>query len=251
MKLANRVALVTGASGGIGRGIALRLAEDGAQVIIHFHRNHMEAEKLSQEIADLGRENLICQADVTKGVEVQAMVEKALARFGRIDILVNNAGGSARDKASLFHLSAEDTWDWVIGLNLKSTLLCTRAVIESMIKAKEGKIINVSSAAGLTGEAGLADYSAAKAAVIGFTKALAKEVGRFGIRVHCIAPALIETPALLRNPKEVIENIQKNILVGRLGKPKEVGNLVSFLASDEANYMTGGVHLISGGSYIC
>jgi NAD(P)-dependent dehydrogenase (short-subunit alcohol dehydrogenase family) len=178
------------------------------------------------------------------------MVEATLQRFGGIDILVNNAGGSARDRASDFHEAEEEVWSSVLVRNLHGTLACTRAVINDMRERKSGKIVNLASVNGISGQAGFVDYSAAKAGIIGFTKALAKEVNSHGINVNAVAPGVIETRVVEQIPKETMEEILKKLNLNRLGQPEDVANAVLYLASDEASYVTGHVLVICGGGFI-
>lgn len=245
MKLLSRVAIVTGSTKGIGRAIALDFAKEGANVVVNG-RNAGEAEDVAQRIKAMGGQSLVMVADVTVGKEVNHMVKTTLEKFGQIDILVNNAGGSAREKASLFHNSTEEIWDSVIDRNLKSVMLCARAVIKHMIERRSGNIVSISSTAGFLGEPGLVDYSGAKAGVFGFTKALAQEVGQYGIRVNAVSPGPVEARGLLQMP-ELLERVKPKIALGRLGKPEEIANLVTFLVSDNASFITGENISISGG----
>ena len=249
MKLAGRVAVVTGAARGIGREIALTLVREGAKVTIC----DMDIEPLNDvdnEIKAAGGQALASKVDVTKSPGINQMVDTTLQTFGAIDILVNNAGGSARDKASVFHEAKEEVWDSVIARNLNGTAACTRAVINHMIERKSGKIVNLASVNGISGQAGFADYSAAKAGIIGFTKALAKEVNSYGINVNAVAPGVIETRVVEQIPKETMERILKELKLNRLGQPADVANAVLYLASDEASYITGHVLRICGGGFI-
>jgi len=235
MKLTDRVAMVTGAGQWIGRAIALRLAEEGADVVvddIHIER----ACQVADEIRGLGRQALGIEADVSKSQEVNRMAKAALDEFGKVDILVNNAGGSAKERSSLFCESNEEVWDYVIGRNLKGVMNCSRALIEHMMERKGGKIINISSVSGMVGTPGVADYCAAKAGIIGFTMALAKEVASYGINVNCVSPGPIGWPSM---PPERIEEDIKQTGMGRIGKPEEIAAMVAFLASDDANFITG------------
>jgi len=245
MKLNGKVAVVTGAGGDIGRAITLRMAEEGANVVL-ADINVDRANRVAAEVKALGRDSIVAGVDVTKGKEADAMVRTALNGFGQIDILVNNAGGSARERASLFCESREEVWDSVLGVNLKGVLNCCRAVINHMIERRKGKIVNLGSTAGVVGDAGLADYSAAKGGVIAFTKALAKEVGPYGINVNCVSPGPIDTQGLALLP-EIREKAKKATVLGRLGRPEEVANLIVFLASEEADYIVGQNFLLCGG----
>lgn len=248
MKLIDRVAIVTGAARGIGRAIALRLAKEGANIVIP-DINMDRASRVVGEIKTLGRKSVAMKVDVTKSEETRRMAKTSLDEFGRIDILVNNAGVTAPDVIGEhlpFHESTEEAWDAVIAVNLKGVFNCSRAVIEHMMQRRSGKIVSMSARAGMMGWASMVDYSAAKAGVIGFTKALAKEVGRYGINVNCVSPAgpiAVEKPAL----EDLKEEIVRNIYMGRVGEPEDVANMVAFLVSDEASWITGQNYAVCGG----
>jgi NAD(P)-dependent dehydrogenase (short-subunit alcohol dehydrogenase family) len=248
MKLSGKVAIVTGSTHGIGRGIAMKLASEGADVVVNSR--HIEgAKKAAEDIeATSGRRVLAFAADVSQSRQVDDMVKAILGKLGRIDILVNNAGGSARERCSVFHESTEDVWDYVIGLNLKGVLICTRAVIGHMIERKSGKIVNIASVAGVIGGTGQADYSASKAGVIGFTKTLAKEVGCYGINVNCVSPGIIlETGPRETVSKEVNDAYLKRQILERPGYPQDIANAVLFMVSDEASFITGQNLIVCGG----
>lgn len=248
MKLANKVAIVTGAGGGIGRAIAIRFAEEGASLVLNDI--YLEGlKKVATEVRDMGGEVKAVRSDVTNGQEVKQMIRAALDEFGRIDILANVAGGTARGKKrGYFHEVSEDAWNSVIDLNLRGTLMCCHAVIKPMMKNRSGKIINIGSVAGMIGSSmAMADYSAAKAGVIGFTKALAKELGAYGINVNCVSPGPIGTPHFFTLDQETIKRLKSFTYLKRLGKPEEVANVVVFLASDEASYITGQNYAVCGG----
>ena len=248
MKFENKVAIVTGAGGGIGRAVATSLASEGAAIVVNDIRQE-PLDKVADEIRALGQKVLAMKADVTNSKEIYQMVQSTLNEFGRIDILVNVAGGPARgDKRTLFHEAEEETWNSVIDLNLKGTLICCHAVIRQMLQQRYGKIVNIGSVQGMVGSSiGFADYSAAKAGVIGFTKSLAKEVVSFGINFNCVSPGVVATPQLFWLPEEVIEKLKDSVYLKRLGKPEEIANLVVFLVSDEASYITGQNYAICGG----
>lgn len=238
MKLMDKVSIVTGAATGIGRAITFRLAKEGADIVIGY-LNLESAIGVVTEIEALNRRAMAIRADVTKSREINQMIDTTLEEFGRVDILINNAGGSAREKKSLFHESTEEVWDYVLIINLKGVLNCCRAVIGQMMKQRSGKIVNIASCAGIVGDAGLADYSAAKAGIIGFTMALAKEVASYEINVNCVSPGPIETPAVLTAHSDILAHFKKITGFSRLGKPEDVANMVAFLVSDESNFISG------------
>jgi len=243
--LSGKVAIVTGSSRGIGRAIALSLARDGADVVVNARVNLNRAEKVAREIESMGRKALVILADVSKKGDVENMVKQTLDEFGKIDILVNNAG-IVGPTVPIQELSEED-WDRIISVDLKGTFLCCKAVIPHMISRRSGKIINMSSIAGKEGNANMTAYCAAKAGIIGFTKALAEEVAKYGIRVNCVCPALIETELVERMDPKQAEYLKSKIPLGRLGKPEEVAELVKFLVSDASDFITGQAFNITGG----
>jgi 3-oxoacyl-[acyl-carrier protein] reductase len=243
MKLKEKVGIVTGGANGIGQAISLALSREGADVIV-TDIDLEGAERVAEEIKSLGRRSLPVRADVTKFQEVVGMAQTALKEFGKIDFLVNNAGGSAREKASLFHQSTPEVWDHVIAINLKGTMNCTRAVIEHMMERGTGKIVNIASDTGLVGYAGFVDYSAAKAGIIGFTRALAKEVASHGIHVNAVAPGPTATRVMLA--KLPGDKFAKRTGLGRLGKPEEIAATVLFLTTQEADFITGQVIPVCG-----
>jgi 3-oxoacyl-[acyl-carrier protein] reductase len=248
--LNGKVALVTGASSGIGRATAEALAANGARVAINFHRNEAGAEAARAEIASRGGRAIVVQADVTRAGEVQSLVEQTVAEFGPIDILVNNAG-SLIERLKILELT-EERWDEVIDLNLKSAFLCCQAVAGSMMERQAGAIINVSSIAGRSGGAlGSIHYSAAKGGVITFTKGLAKELAPFGVRVNAVSPGVIDTPYHEQfSSPEMMKTYAGMIPLGRVGTPSEVGNVICFLASDAASYLVGETIEINGGMFM-
>lgn len=244
MDLTDKVALVTGSGRGIGKEIALRLAGGGADIVINDIGDISVVEGVADEVRAMNRQSLAVLGDVTSAAEVGNVVEKTVETFGKLDILVNNAG-ITRDQL-LMRMSEED-WDRVININLKSVFLCTKAVIRQMSSQRWGRIINMASVVGIHGNAGQANYAASKAGIIGFTKAVAKEVGSRGITVNAVAPGFIDT-AMTRQLKETwIEEIKKRIPSGNLGTPLDVAETVAFLASEEAKYITGQVISIDGG----
>lgn len=241
-RLQERVAIITGASRGIGRAVAFALAAEGANVVVNYASSGTAAEQVVTEIAEAGGKAIAIQADVSKFEQVEALVNGTLEKFGRIDILVNNAG-ITRD-ALLLRMKPED-WQAVIDLNLTGVFLCTRAVSKVMLKQKSGRIISITSVAGQMGNPGQANYSAAKAGVIGFTKTVAKELASRGITVNAIAPGFIVTD-MTTNLKS--DDILKYIPLGRYGQPEEIAGMARFLAADAAAaYITGQVFNVDGG----
>jgi 3-oxoacyl-[acyl-carrier protein] reductase len=239
--LKGRTAIVTGATRGLGRAIALKLAKQGANIAFNYLNNKDLADVLSKEIKDLGVSVLSFQADIKDFNKVKAMKDAVLEEFGTFDILVNNAG-IVRDK-SLVMMSEED-WDSVIDTNLKGMFNMTKAAIFTFMKQTRGDIINISSVSGLIGMPGQTNYSASKGGIISFTRSLAKEVASFNIRVNAVAPGFIETEMVTEvNLKKIIGLIP----LGRLGKPDEVAEVVDFLLKKEASYITGQVIRIDGG----
>lgn len=254
MKLQGKVALVTGAGRGIGRGIALRLAQDGADVVVN-DVNLENVNKVAEEIKLLGRKSLAIVADVSKGNEVYGMVDQVVAEFGKIDIMVANAGIA---QVKLVVELTEEDWDRVFAVNARGVFLCDQAAAKQMIKQKSGKIINCASIAGHSGFNMLAHYSATKFAVVGFTQALAKELGSYGITVNAYCPGIVGTDMwdlidekmgqYLGLPKgETIKKYSELITLGRVETPEDVACLVSYLASSDADYMTGQSINICGG----
>lgn len=240
--LHEQVAIVTGASRGIGRAVALALAAEGANVVLNYASSHEAAEQVLSEITAIASNGITLQADVSKVDQVEALFKAALEKWGRVDVLVNNAG-ITRDTL-LLRMSPED-WQAVIDLNLTGVFLCTRAASKIMLKQRSGRIINIASVAGQMGNPGQANYSAAKAGVIGFTKTAAKELASRGITVNAVAPGFIST-GMTQNLKA--DEILRYIPLGRYGKPEEVAGLIRFLASDPAAaYITGQVFNIDGG----
>jgi len=245
-----KVALVTGASSGIGRDAAKALAANGARVAVNFHSNAAGAEATRAEIVAAGGAAITVKADVAKASDVQALVERTVNEFGPIDILVNNAG-SLVERLKILDLT-EERWDEVIDLNLKSAFLCCRAVVASMMERKTGAIVSVSSIAGRTGGAlGSIHYSTAKGGLITFTKGLAKELAPFGIRVNAISPGVIDTRyhEVFSTP-EVMKSYVAGIPLGRVGTPAEVAEVICFLASDAASYLVGETIEINGGMFM-
>lgn len=244
MSLEGKVALVTGSGRGIGRAIAEELAKRGADVVL-ADRILETAQKSAEEIAaQTGRRTLALEVDVASYESAKNMVDKALEAFGKIDILVNNAG-ITRD--NLIMRMDEADWDAVIDINLKGAWNCSKAVIRSMMKQRYGRIVNISSVSGLAGQAGQTNYSASKAGLIGFTKALAREVASRQITVNAVAPGFIPTALTVDLPADLKESMIKLTPLGRMGKPEEIAYAVAFFASDEAAYITGQVLSVDGG----
>lgn len=243
-KLEGKVAVVTGASRGIGRAIALKLAEEGAKVVVNYSGSQAKAEEVVAMIQENGGEAIAVQASVSKTEEVTALMDAAVKTYGSLDILVNNAG-ITRD--NLIMRMKEDEWDDVLNTNLKGVFLCTKAVTRQMMKQRAGRIINISSIVGVAGNAGQANYVAAKAGVIGLTKTTAKELASRNILVNAIAPGFIETEMTEQLPEDIKQGILTQIPLAKLGQPEDIAKAVAFLASDDANYMTGQTLHIDGG----
>lgn len=243
LNLRDKVAIVTGAGQGIGRAIALTFASEGAHVAV-AEKNPSTAEQVAGEISGLGVKVQMIQVDVTDEVQVDQMVQATLAAFGQIDILVNNAG-TARHK--FFTQTTRQDWDIDFEVNLGGAVNCSKAVIQHMIDRRYGKIVSIASDAGKSGEARLVTYSAAKAGIIAFSKALAKEVGRYGINVNSVSPGTIETPLSMSLLADNVDQIIKSYAIRRLGKPEDVANAVVFLASDAAGFITGQSLSVNGG----
>ena len=244
MHVDNKVALITGASRGIGRATALELAKAGAKIVINYAGNAAAAQEVLKAIQDLGGQAIAVQANIAVAAEVDELIEKTVAAFGSIDILVNNAG-ITRD--TLLMRMKEADWDAVLDTNLKGVFLCTKAVAKLMMKQRSGKIITMTSVVGLTGNAGQANYAAAKAGVVGFTKSMAKELGSRGITVNAVAPGFIATDMTEVLPDSVKEQMTRTIPLGRPGTPSDVAKAVLFLCSDAAAYITGQTLNVDGG----
>ncbi len=244
MLVDGRIALVTGASRGIGRAVALALAANGADVAVNYAGSTQAAETVAEEIRAMGRKALVVQADVSDAAAVQQMIADVTKEFGRIDILVNNAG-ITRD-GLLMRMKDED-WDAVLKTNLTGVYYCTKAVVKAMMKQRYGRIINMSSVVGVTGNAGQANYAAAKAGVIGFTKATAKELASRSITVNAVAPGFIESDMTAGLPDKAKTDMAASIPLGKIGQPADVAQAVVFLASDWAGYITGQTLHVDGG----
>ncbi len=278
-QLEGKVALVTGGARGIGKAIAIRLAEDGADIAINYQstRQHAEdvskmvdqigtmdeleklsviidqtdtkeyAKQISEFVDSIGRHSYICQANISDPIQVDDMIENVTINLGKIDILVNNAG-IVRDKS--FVKMTHEMWNEVLSVNLDGAFYCTKSVISGMLERKYGRIVNISSVIGRMGNRGQANYAASKAGMIGLTQSLAKEFASKGITVNAIAPGFIETDMLKGIPKNIMDTILAQIPLGRLGKPAEVAGAVSYLCSEDGNYITGQVIDVNGGLYI-
>jgi 3-oxoacyl-[acyl-carrier protein] reductase len=243
MRLKDKKAIVTGAGQGIGRSIALKMAQEGADVVI-VEMNVDTGAQTAKEVEALGRRALFISVDVANQKQVQGRVDQVLKAWKRIDILVNNAGFDR--PGSLLKVKEED-WDAVLGVHLKGTLNCIQAVAPHMIENSYGKILNLSSVWGKRGAVSEISYSSAKAGIIGLTKSVARELGRYQINVNAILPGLILTPTIAKMAEKYQKIIIENTPLKRMGKPEEVANVVAFLASDEASFMTGATVEVSGG----
>ncbi len=244
MSLTDKIALVTGGSRGIGKAIALELARQGARVAVNFVSQEAGAQAVAEAIRGAGGEAMTVRADVGDAAAVETMMEAVTAQWHRIDILVNNAG-ITRD--TLLVRMTEDDWDAVLGTNLKGAFLCTRSVLRPMMRQRWGRVINLSSIVGVRGNPGQANYAAAKAGLIGFTKSIAKEVASRNITVNALAPGWIESDMVAAVPENLRQEALNRIPAGRLGVPEDVAGVVAFLASDAASYVTGQLIGIDGG----
>ncbi|UQD51677.1 beta-ketoacyl-ACP reductase [Bacillus methanolicus] len=244
MKLEGKAALVTGASRGIGREIALELARQGADVAVNYSGSEAKANQVVEEIKALGRNAFAVQCNVADSESVSNMVKVTIETFGKLDILVNNAGIT---KDNLLMRMKEEEWDEVININLKGVFLCTKAVTRQMMKQRSGRIINISSIVGVSGNPGQANYVAAKSGVIGLTKTAAKELASRGITVNAVAPGFITTDMTDKLADDIKAEMLKQIPLAKLGEPSDVAKVVAFLASDDSRYITGQTLHVDGG----
>jgi len=243
--LISRTALITGAGRGIGRATAVRLARDGVRIAINYRSDDAAAEETKSLVEAAGATARLVKGDVSADGDAERIVKEALAfGEGRLDVLVNNAG-ITRDNL-LLRMSAQE-WDAVLDLNLRGTFLVTKAAMRPMLKQRAGRIVNVASIAGVTGNAGQANYAAAKAGIIGFTKTIAREMASRNVTANAVAPGFVPTDLTSIVPKEVQEAMLKQIPLGRFGTVEDVANAIAFLISDEASYITGQVLVVDGG----
>ena len=241
----SRTALITGAGRGIGRATAVRLARDGVRIAINYRSDDAAAEETKSLVEAAGATARLVKGDVSADGDAERIVKEALAfGEGRLDVLVNNAG-ITRDNL-LLRMSAQE-WDAVLDLNLRGTFLVTKAAMRPMLKQRAGRIVNVASIAGVTGNAGQANYAAAKAGIIGFTKTIAREMASRNVTANAVAPGFVPTDLTSIVPKEVQEAMLKQIPLGRFGTVEDVANAIAFLTSDEASYITGQVLVVNGG----
>jgi NAD(P)-dependent dehydrogenase (short-subunit alcohol dehydrogenase family) len=248
-RLSGRIAVVTGAANGIGRASALRLAREGADLVV-VDREGDTLQEAARAVEAAGRQALAITADWTDPGAVRDAVASAQSRFGRIDILFNNVGQSARERASEFHLSVEETWRFVIEVSLLTTMRATRLVVEEMRARRSGRIVNMSTESAFYGDVGFVDYAAAKMGVVGFTRSLARELAPFHVNVNAVCPGAIRTRAHDRLPRDVIDKVRNSVPMGYVAEPEDVAGVVAFLASDDARYITGQSILIDGGRWM-
>lgn len=242
--LKDRIAIVTGASRGIGRAIALELGKRGASVVVNFKGSADAAAEVVAQIQAFGAPALAFQADVGDDKQAEALIKATTDAYGKVDILVNNAGVT-RD--NLIMLMKPDDFDTVVSTNLRSTWLCSKAAVKTMMRKRYGRIINVSSVSGIVGQGGQTNYSASKAGIIGLTKSLAREVGSRGITVNAVAPGFVLTDMTKDLPPDLTAKLNEMIPLGRWGTAEDIAHAVAFLASDEAAYITGHVLVVDGG----
>ncbi len=242
-----KVAVVTGASRGIGRAIAIKLADEGLDVVINYRSDEKAAEETAKEVSEKGVQAFLYKFDVSDASEVKNSFKAILKECGRIDVLVNNAG-ITRDNITV--LMKPEEWEAVIKTNLTGVYLCSQAVIKPMLKQKWGRIVNITSVVGFSGNPGQANYAAAKAGIVGFTKSLARELASRGITVNAVAPGYIETDMTARLPENARKELISQIPMGYVGQPDDVAEAVKFLVSDGARYITGQVIHVNGGMFM-
>jgi 3-oxoacyl-[acyl-carrier protein] reductase len=249
MLLEGKNAIVTGGSQGIGTAVSLMLAEEGANVCLTYRNHKEEAETIVKQIMAMGRKAICVKCDIASFNEAEAVVNAALEAFGKIDILVNNAG---MNWDGVCWKMTEEQWDRVLEVNLKGYFNFTRHTAPLLKEQKSGRIINVTSINGLRGKFGQSNYSASKAGIIGYTKAVAKELGAFGVTVNAVAPGLIETAMLINSEArdKIIDMAMAEIVLKRVGQPEDLANVIAFLASDKARHVTGECIKVDGGQYI-
>jgi 3-oxoacyl-[acyl-carrier protein] reductase len=244
MRFEGKIAVVTGASRGIGREVALELGRQGASVVVNFNHNSQAAEDVVKTIQEAGGQAAAFQADVSDFSQCETLIKFAIQHFGDLHILINNAG-ITRD--GLIMMMSETDWDQVIDTNLKSTFACSKVAVRHMMRKRYGRIVNITSVAGLIGNAGQTNYSASKAGQIGFTKALAREVAPRNVTVNAVAAGYFETEIWDGVPEDIRQGLADLIPLGRKGEPAELAKVVAFLASDDAAYITGHVLTVDGG----
>jgi 3-oxoacyl-[acyl-carrier protein] reductase len=242
--LSNKVAIITGATGGIGQAVVREFAASGASIVLGYASNRAKADELLKQLVGEGAKVIACQADLSSGIGASHLVKSAVDHFGNLDILVNNAG-ITRD--GLFLRMKESDWDMVVDTNLKSAFLCAQAASRYLMRSPAGRIINMSSIAGIIGNAGQANYVAAKAGMIGLTKTLARELASRSVTVNAIAPGFIETEMTAALSQEISDKMHEQIPLRRFGQPEDVASLCTFLASDHASYISGQVLQVDGG----
>ena len=247
MNLENKTAIVTGGSVGIGAAIALTLAECGASVALNYRKHREEAEAVLEKIVQSGRKGLLVQADISNFDDAAKMVSEVTGTFGRVDILVNNAG---INHDGVIWKMTEDQWDNVLNVNLKGYFNYIRAVAPLFREQQSGKIVNITSINGIRGKFGQSNYSASKAGIIGLTKTVARELGKYNVNVNAVAPGLIETDMMKNADESVRVAALEEIVMKRIGQPEDIANVVAFLCSDLARHITGEVIKVDGGQYI-
>ncbi len=246
MRLKNKVALITGSSRGVGRAVALAFAKEGAKVVVNYSSSEKAAMEVVEKIKEMGSDAIAVKADVAKKSDVEALVNAGIEKFGRIDILVNNAGFT---RPALLINMTEEQWDAVVDIHMKGTFLCSQAVAKHMIEQNSGKIINVSSVAGVVGTVGQVNYSAAKGGIISMTKSIARELARYNICCNVVSLGIVETEMTekIRTDEKLREIYLNRILLKRFARPDDITPAFVFLASDESNYITGQLFCVDGG----